>query len=147
MRPWSAINRAQASTVPGTVTACGDCRSIAVTPARRSASRAIAAGVPIRPIVGDEPVATFGRQHREAVAPDAGRAGLHHALDCASRDGRVDRASAGLEDLDRGQRRGRMRGRGHSVASHRQRTTGMFEIAHEVRLPNYRLGGYEIRGF
>ena len=49
-RPWSATSRHQASTAPGTVTASGECRSMRVTPAARSAASDTPAGVRPEPL-------------------------------------------------------------------------------------------------
>ena len=70
---------------------------------------------PARPVVGDHPVATAGREQGEAVAADARRPGLDHALDGTGRHRRVDGVAAVPQHLQRAQRGRRLRGGGHAV--------------------------------
>ncbi len=102
----------------------------------------LALGVPFDMRLGRRPPGAAQRDRRravfriedKAVAADPGAFRLDDALHRHRRDRRIDRVAAGAQDVERGQRRERVRGRRHAVRRHRRRAAGYIEVAHLSRL-------------
>ena len=71
-----------------------------------------------------------GRQQDEAVAADPGHRRLDHALNGDRRDRGVDGIAAGAQDIERRERRQRVRGRRHAVLGVGRGAAGQLEVAH-----------------
>ena len=61
-------------------------------------------------VIGDDLVTALGRYQHEAIAADAGHRRLDHRQCRGCCDRRIDGIAAGAQDVDRDQRRQRMRG-------------------------------------
>jgi hypothetical protein len=88
-------------------------------------------GSSTRSVKGDDPVPAARGEQCKAVTADPGRAWLDDALDGAGSDCGIHGIAAGLKDIDRRQRGKRMRGGGHPVPRHHDRSTGFLKISHD----------------
>ena len=120
---------AHAATAPGTVTA-----SALADGDRRHAEAAIAiegraGGRPARAVQRNHLALAAAHQERKAVAADAALRRLDHAEQRDRGNRSVDRVAAAAQDVERSERRERVRGRGHGLGCERFGAARQLEIA------------------